>query len=190
MCINFPITVRLLQNNERGFPLIFTIKHTHIYWKEKETHILLFDTVMCIYMKWRWELNIISIVLLSIGKRFMDGKITQPWKESIWIKLEILAKMLSRRYTCYNLKILLIISWYSIFMCKSFALYLCWHRFATIPCLNEWQRGEAIGFLLRSEDQISVPERFHVSQSTLSHLRRWVLTTGSLNDHFRSGRTG
>jgi hypothetical protein len=25
MCINFPITVRLLQNNERGFPLIFTI---------------------------------------------------------------------------------------------------------------------------------------------------------------------
>jgi hypothetical protein len=24
-CINFPITVRLLQNNERGFPLIFTI---------------------------------------------------------------------------------------------------------------------------------------------------------------------
>jgi hypothetical protein len=25
MCIIFPITVRLLQNNERGFPLIFTI---------------------------------------------------------------------------------------------------------------------------------------------------------------------
>jgi hypothetical protein len=25
MCINFPITVRLLQNNERGFPLIFSI---------------------------------------------------------------------------------------------------------------------------------------------------------------------
>jgi hypothetical protein len=25
MCINFPITVRLLQNNERGFPLISTI---------------------------------------------------------------------------------------------------------------------------------------------------------------------
>jgi hypothetical protein len=25
MCINFPITVRVLQNNERGFPLIFTI---------------------------------------------------------------------------------------------------------------------------------------------------------------------
>jgi hypothetical protein len=25
ICIIFPITVRLLQNNERGFPLIFTI---------------------------------------------------------------------------------------------------------------------------------------------------------------------
>jgi hypothetical protein len=25
MCFNFPITVRLLQNNEHGFPLIFTI---------------------------------------------------------------------------------------------------------------------------------------------------------------------
>jgi hypothetical protein len=30
MCINFPITVRLLQNNERGFPLIFTI--TVVEW--------------------------------------------------------------------------------------------------------------------------------------------------------------
>jgi transposase len=43
-------------------------------------------------------------------------------------------------------------------------------------------------FLSRGEDQISVPERFHVSQSTLSRLRRRMLTTGSLNDHFRSGR--
>jgi hypothetical protein len=43
--------------------------------------------------------------------------------------------------------------------------------------LNERQRGEAIGFLLKGEDQISVPKRFHVSQ-----------TTGNLNDHFRNGR--
>jgi transposase len=39
-----------------------------------------------------------------------------------------------------------------------------------------------------NEDQISVPERFHVSQLTLSRLRRRMLKTGSLNDHFRSGR--
>jgi hypothetical protein len=57
-----------------------------------------------------------------------------------------------------------------------------------MPRLNERQRGEAIGFHLRKEDQISVPERFHVSQSTLSRLRRRMLTTGSLNDHFRSDR--
>jgi hypothetical protein len=25
ICINFPITVRVLQNNERGFPLIFKV---------------------------------------------------------------------------------------------------------------------------------------------------------------------
>jgi transposase len=56
-----------------------------------------------------------------------------------------------------------------------------------MPRLNERRRGEAIGFLLRGEDQISVPERFYVSQSTLSRLRRRVLTTGNLNDHFRSG---
>jgi hypothetical protein len=31
MCINFPITVRLLQNNERGFPLIFIITVVE-YW--------------------------------------------------------------------------------------------------------------------------------------------------------------
>jgi transposase len=72
-------------------------------------------------------------------------------------------------------------------MCKSFALYLCWHRFATMPHWNERQRGEAIRFFLRGEDEISVPGRFHVSQSTLSRLRRRMLTTGSLNDHFRSG---
>jgi transposase len=58
----------------------------------------------------------------------------------------------------------------------------------TMPRLNERQRGEAIGFRLRGEDQISVPERFHVSQSTLYRPRRRMLTTGSLNDHFRSGR--
>jgi transposase len=57
-----------------------------------------------------------------------------------------------------------------------------------MPRLNERQRGEAIGFLLRGEDQISVPGRFHISQSTLFHLIRRMLTTGSLNDHFRSGR--
>jgi hypothetical protein len=73
-------------------------------------------------------------------------------------------------------------------MCKSFVLYLCRHRFATMPRLNERRRGEAIGFLLKAEDQISFPERFHVSQSTLSRLRRRMLTTESLNDHFRSGR--
>jgi transposase len=56
-----------------------------------------------------------------------------------------------------------------------------------MPRLNKRKRGEAIGFLL-GEDQISVPERFHVSQSTLSCLRRRMVTTGSLNDHFRSGR--
>jgi hypothetical protein len=56
------------------------------------------------------------------------------------------------------------------------------------PAFNERQRGEAIGFLSRGEDQISVPERFHVSQSTLSRFRRRMRTTGSLNDHFRSGR--
>jgi transposase len=54
-------------------------------------------------------------------------------------------------------------------------------------CLNERQRGEAIWFLLSGVDQISVPGRFHVSQSTLSCLRHQMLTTGSLNDHFRSG---
>jgi hypothetical protein len=37
------------------------------------------------------------------------------------------------------------------------------------------------------EDQISVPERFHVSQSTLSRLTHWMLTTGSLNNHFKNG---
>jgi hypothetical protein len=58
----------------------------------------------------------------------------------------------------------------------------------TMPRSNERQRGEAIGLLLRGEDQISVPERFHVLQSTLSRLRRRMLTTGSLHDHFRSGR--
>jgi transposase len=73
-------------------------------------------------------------------------------------------------------------------MCKGFTFYLYWHRLATMPLLNERQKGEAIGFLLRGEDQISVPERFHVSQSTLSRLRRRVVTTGSLNDHLRSGR--
>jgi transposase len=57
-----------------------------------------------------------------------------------------------------------------------------------MPRLNERQRGEAKGFLLKGEDQISVPERFHVSRSTLSRLRRRMLTTGSLNHHFRSGR--
>jgi transposase len=57
-----------------------------------------------------------------------------------------------------------------------------------MPRLNEQQRGEAIVFLLRGEDQISIPERFHFSQSTLSRLRRRMLTRGSLNDHFRSGR--
>jgi hypothetical protein len=72
-------------------------------------------------------------------------------------------------------------------MCKSFALYLYSHRVATMPRLNERRRGEAIGFLLRGEDQISVPEQFYVLQSTLSHFRLRVLTTGSLNDHFRSG---
>jgi hypothetical protein len=57
-----------------------------------------------------------------------------------------------------------------------------------MPRLNERQRGEAIGFLLRGEHQISVLERFHLSQSTLPCLRSRILTTGSLNDHFRSGR--
>jgi transposase len=57
-----------------------------------------------------------------------------------------------------------------------------------MPHLNKRKRGEAIGFLLGGEDQISVPERFHVSQSTLSRLRRRMVTTRSLNDHFRSGR--
>jgi transposase len=47
---------------------------------------------------------------------------------------------------------------------------------------------EAMWFFLGVEDQISVPERFHVSQSTLSRLRRRMLTTGSLNNHFKSGR--
>jgi hypothetical protein len=61
---------------------------------------------------------------------------------------------------------------------------MCRHRFATMPRLNERQRGEAIGFLLIGEDQISVPERFHVSQSTLSRLRRRMLTIGSLHGHF------
>ena len=57
-----------------------------------------------------------------------------------------------------------------------------------MPRLSEHQRGEAIQFLLRGGNQFSVPERFHVSQSTLSRLRRRMLTTGSLHDHFRSGR--
>jgi transposase len=56
-----------------------------------------------------------------------------------------------------------------------------------MPRLNERQRGEAVRFLLRGEHQISVHERFHVSQSTLSRLRCRMLTPGSLNDHFRSG---
>jgi hypothetical protein len=72
-------------------------------------------------------------------------------------------------------------------MCKSFALFvltsICYYA-----SLKRTAEGEAIGFLLRGEDQISVPERFHVSQSTLSRLRRRMLTTGSLHDHFRSGR--
>jgi hypothetical protein len=54
--------------------------------------------------------------------------------------------------------------------------------------LNERKRGEAKGFLLGGADQISVPEGFHVSQSTLSRLRPRMLTTGSLNDHFRGDR--
>jgi hypothetical protein len=32
MCIIFPITVRLLQNNERSFPLIFTITVVELKW--------------------------------------------------------------------------------------------------------------------------------------------------------------
>jgi hypothetical protein len=52
---------------------------------------------------------------------------------------------------------------------------------------SERYRGETIRFLLRGENQIIGTERFHVSQSTLSRLRRRMLTTGSLIDHFRSG---
>jgi transposase len=57
-----------------------------------------------------------------------------------------------------------------------------------MPRLNERQRGEAIGFLLRGEDQIAVAGRFNVSQSTISRLRRRLLTTGSVKDRPRSGR--
>jgi hypothetical protein len=52
--------------------------------------------------------------------------------------------------------------------------------------LNERQVRESIGFHFRGEDQISVPERFHISLSTLSRLRRWMQTTGSLNVQFRT----
>jgi hypothetical protein len=50
--------------------------------------------------------------------------------------------------------------------------------------LKEQQRGDAMEFLLRYEDTISLPEQFQVSQATLSHIRRRMLTTGSLNDNF------
>jgi hypothetical protein len=57
-----------------------------------------------------------------------------------------------------------------------------------MPRLNERKRGEAIRFLLRGEDQISAPEQIHVSQSSLSRLRRRMLTTESLKNYFRSDR--
>jgi hypothetical protein len=154
------------------------------YWKEKETHILLFGTVFI----WRCELNIIFNCFIEYWQEVHGWKNHSTMKRERFNKAWNLATILSRRYMCDNLKFLLIIFQYSISMCKSFALYLCWHWFATMPRLNERQRGEAIRFLLRGEHQISVPERFHVSQSTLSRLRRRMLTTGSLlNDHFRSG---
>jgi hypothetical protein len=76
-----------------------------------------------------------------------------------------------------------------VYLCAKISHFICADiDFSTMPRLNEQQRGEAIVFLLRGEDKISVPERFHVSQATLSRLRRRMLTTGSLNDNCRSAR--
>jgi hypothetical protein len=47
MCINFPITVRLLQNNERSFPLIFTITVVELLFKTKQ---LIFTTKRLSYI--------------------------------------------------------------------------------------------------------------------------------------------
>jgi hypothetical protein len=77
-----------------------------------------------------------------------------------------------------------------IFKCQSFALYLCWHRFTTMPRLIRTSEGWSNSVSLKKcthADQISVPERFLVLQSTLSRLRHRMLTTGSLNNQFRSG---
>jgi hypothetical protein len=98
---------------------------------------------------------------------------------------EILATILSGRYTCYNLKFLLIIFWCSIFMCKSSALHLCWHQLAR---LNKRQRGETIWFLLGGEDRNYVSKRFHILQPTNFRLWCRMLTAGCLNNHLRSTR--
>jgi hypothetical protein len=136
-------------------------------------------------MKWKCGLNIIFNCFIEYWQKVLG------WKNLSTMTRECFNKAWNFggnfELSVYVLQFEIFVDHFLIFMCKSFALYLCWHRFATMPRLNEQQRGEAIWFLLRGEDQISVPERFLVSQSTLSRLRRRILTTGSLNDHFRSG---
>jgi hypothetical protein len=110
-------------------------------------------------MKWRCELNIIFILSYWVLARGSWIENHSTMKREIWIKHDILAKNLSRRYryTCYNLKFLLI-----IFLI--FDVYV--QMFRTLFVLtSERYRGETIRFLLRGENQIIGTERFHVSQS-------------------------
>jgi hypothetical protein len=69
-----------------------------------------------LYVKWRCELDIISNCFIEYWQEVHGWKITQPWKEEVWMKHEILAKILSCMYMRYN-------------------LIFCWSLFFHIKCL-------------------------------------------------------
>jgi hypothetical protein len=49
MCINFPKTVRVLQNNERSFPLIFTITVVGLKVKTEEEYFYIPSRIFYAY---------------------------------------------------------------------------------------------------------------------------------------------